>query len=97
MRSGDAGAGASVVSGTALTEPSNPRCRGDVCGVFAHDVAEEHQDSRVFSDRRCRSETAVSGVAERGEEVETVQHWKQMLNYLDTICADRIREAGHRQ
>jgi putative transposase len=28
---------------------------------------------------------------------ESVQHWKQMLNYLDTICADRIREAGHRQ
>jgi len=28
---------------------------------------------------------------------ETVQHWKQMLNYLDTVCADRIREAGHRQ
>ena len=28
---------------------------------------------------------------------ESVQHWKQMLNYLDTICADRIREAGVRQ
>ena len=28
---------------------------------------------------------------------ETVQHWKQMLNYLDTICSDRIREAGVRQ
>jgi putative transposase len=28
---------------------------------------------------------------------ETVQHWKQMLNYLDTVCADRIREAGVRQ
>jgi putative transposase len=27
---------------------------------------------------------------------ETVQHWKQMLNYLDTICSDRIREAGAR-
>jgi len=27
---------------------------------------------------------------------ETVQHWKQMLNYLDTICGDRIREAGIR-
>jgi putative transposase len=27
---------------------------------------------------------------------ETVQHWKQMLNYLDTVCADRIREAGGR-
>lgn len=27
---------------------------------------------------------------------ETVQHWKQMLNYLDTICGDRIREAGAR-
>lgn len=27
---------------------------------------------------------------------ETVQHWKQMLNYLDTYCADRIREAGAR-
>jgi len=27
---------------------------------------------------------------------ETVQHWKQMLNYLDTVCADRIREAGFR-
>ena len=27
---------------------------------------------------------------------ETVQHWKQM-NYLDSICADRIREAGVRQ
>jgi putative transposase len=27
---------------------------------------------------------------------ETVQHWKQMLNYLDTVCADRVREAGHR-
>jgi putative transposase len=25
---------------------------------------------------------------------ETVQHWKQMLNYLDTVCSDRIREAG---
>jgi len=25
---------------------------------------------------------------------ETVQHWKQMLNYLDTMCGDRIREAG---
>jgi putative transposase len=28
---------------------------------------------------------------------ETVQHWKQMLNYLDTVCSDRIREAGIRQ
>ena len=27
---------------------------------------------------------------------ETVQHWKQMLNYLDTYCGDRIREAGVR-
>jgi putative transposase len=28
---------------------------------------------------------------------ETVQNWKQMLNYLETMCADRIREAGVRQ
>lgn len=28
---------------------------------------------------------------------ETVQQWKQMLNHLDTICGDRIREAGVRQ
>ena len=28
---------------------------------------------------------------------ETVQHWKQMLNYLDTDCGDRMREAGVRQ
>ena len=28
---------------------------------------------------------------------ETVQHWKQMLNYLTTMCADRISEAGVRQ
>jgi putative transposase len=28
---------------------------------------------------------------------ETVQHWKQMLNYLDTMCGDRIREAGVRR
>jgi putative transposase len=27
---------------------------------------------------------------------ETVQHWRQMLNYLDTVCADRMREAGVR-
>ena len=27
---------------------------------------------------------------------ETVQYWKQMLNYLDTVCSDRIREAGVR-
>ena len=27
---------------------------------------------------------------------ETVQHWKQMLNYLDTVCGERIREAGGR-
>ena len=27
---------------------------------------------------------------------ETVQHWKQMLNYLDAVCGDRIREAGAR-
>lgn len=27
---------------------------------------------------------------------ETVQSWKQMLNYLDTFCGDRIREAGAR-
>lgn len=25
---------------------------------------------------------------------ETVQCWKQMLNYLDTMCGDRIRKAG---
>jgi putative transposase len=25
---------------------------------------------------------------------EAVQHWKQMLNYLDTMCSDRIKEAG---
>jgi putative transposase len=25
---------------------------------------------------------------------ETVQHWKQMLNYLDTMCSDRIKAAG---
>ena len=28
---------------------------------------------------------------------ESVQHWKQMLNYLDTVCADRIQEAGVRR
>jgi putative transposase len=28
---------------------------------------------------------------------ETVQSWKQMLNYLDTFCGDRIRAAGVRQ
>lgn len=28
---------------------------------------------------------------------ETVQHWKQMLNYLDAICGDRIRQAGIRR
>jgi putative transposase len=28
---------------------------------------------------------------------ETVQQWKQMLNYLDTACGERIREAGVRQ
>jgi putative transposase len=28
---------------------------------------------------------------------ETVQHWKQMLNYLDAVCGERIREAGVRQ
>lgn len=25
---------------------------------------------------------------------ETVQHWKQMLNYLDTMCGERIQAAG---
>jgi putative transposase len=25
---------------------------------------------------------------------ETVQYWKQMLNYLDTMCGDRIKAAG---
>jgi putative transposase len=28
---------------------------------------------------------------------QTVQHWKQMLNHLDTVCADRIAEAGVRR
>ncbi len=28
---------------------------------------------------------------------QTVQSWKQMLNYLDTFCGDRIRAAGVRQ
>jgi putative transposase len=28
---------------------------------------------------------------------ESVQHWKQMLNYLETHCGDRIRESGYRQ
>jgi putative transposase len=28
---------------------------------------------------------------------ETVQHWKEMLNYLDSVCAERIREAGVKQ
>jgi putative transposase len=27
---------------------------------------------------------------------ETVQNWKQMLNYLETMCGDRIQEAGVR-
>lgn len=27
---------------------------------------------------------------------ETVQHWKQMLNYLDAVCGERIRQAGAR-
>ena len=27
---------------------------------------------------------------------ETVQNWKQMLNYLDSACGERIREAGAR-
>jgi len=27
---------------------------------------------------------------------ETVQHWKQMLNYLDAVCGDRIRQSGAR-
>jgi putative transposase len=25
---------------------------------------------------------------------DTVQHWKQMLNYLDTMCGERIKNAG---
>lgn len=28
---------------------------------------------------------------------EMVQQWKQMLNYLEMACGDRIREAGVRQ
>ena len=28
---------------------------------------------------------------------ETIQNWKQMLNYLETMCGERIREAGIRQ
>jgi putative transposase len=28
---------------------------------------------------------------------QTVQHWKQMLNYLDTVCGERMREAGVRR
>lgn len=28
---------------------------------------------------------------------QTVQHWKQMLNYLDLVCGERIREAGVRR
>lgn len=28
---------------------------------------------------------------------EFVQHWKQMLNYLDTYCGERMREAGVRR
>lgn len=28
------------------------------------------------------------------EKWDTVQHWKQMLNYLDTMCGDRISEVG---
>jgi putative transposase len=28
---------------------------------------------------------------------QTVQSWKQMLNHLDTVCGDRMREAGVRQ
>ncbi len=27
---------------------------------------------------------------------ETVQGWKQMLNRLEVVCGDRIREAGAR-
>ncbi len=27
-------------------------------------------------------------------KLQTVQSWKQILNYLDTLCGDRIREAG---
>ena len=27
---------------------------------------------------------------------ETIQHWKQMLNYLDTVRGDRIRADGVR-
>jgi len=30
------------------------------------------------------------------EKWQTVQHWKQMLNYLDTFCGERIRVAGAR-
>jgi len=28
------------------------------------------------------------------EKWDTVQHWKQMLSYLDTMCGDRISEVG---
>ena len=31
------------------------------------------------------------------EKWQTVQHWKHMLNYLDTFCGERIREAGARR
>jgi len=37
------------------------------------------------------------GLRNAAKKWETVQHWKQMLNYLDTMCADRIRDAGVRQ
>ncbi len=25
---------------------------------------------------------------------QTVQNWKQMLNYLDTMCGERLKAAG---
>ena len=35
-----------------------------------------------------------AAVTKAAAKWESARHWKQMLNYLYTACADRIREAN---
>jgi len=57
-------------------------------GVAAYEPAQDHQNARLVSSEESAIKLLYLTLIKVVAKWETVQHWKQMLNYLDTVCGD---------
>ena len=80
---GELGASDSVlrVSGRSAQGDLHDQCGG----VFAHESAEDHQDRGSFPSEEAALKLLYLALSKVIAKWETVQHWKQMLNDLETV------------